>query len=131
MNFHETKSGRIFFEHQLPALITALKDIAMTMQRKQQKVQIPVDVPPNFLKDLHNGFYETESEKDMVKIKEYLQAVTKCQKNLKAQVSPQLWSNIETYKKALDDMYMFEAEQEFISGFHCAMKMVITGLTDK
>ena len=33
MNFHETKMGTIFFNHQIPELIKALREIAMALSK--------------------------------------------------------------------------------------------------
>ncbi|SHO54159.1 DUF6809 family protein [Anaerocolumna xylanovorans] len=129
MNFYETNAGHRFFEHQLPLLITSLQDIAKALQKTPMGVQLPVEVPPDFLKDLYYGRYDQEAEKNMGKIKEHTHDIIECQKRLKEQVTPQLWEQIEEYRHALDNLYYLDAEESFVSGFQTAMKMVIAGLS--
>lgn len=129
MNFYETKAGHRFFEHQLPLLIASLQDIAKALQKAPIGVQLPVEVPPDFLKDLYYGRYDQETEKDMGKIKEHTRDVIECQNRLKEQVTPQLLEQIEEYRHVLDNLYYPDAEESFVSGFQTAMKMVVAGLS--
>ncbi len=129
MNFYETRAGRTFFEHQLPALTASLQGIARALQKTPTALQLPAEVPSNFLEELYSGNYEPDAEKDKSRMKEYNRIVIEIQKRLKEQVSPQLWNCVDEYRAALDARYCFEAEQAFEAGFRSAVKMIVAGLS--
>lgn len=48
MNFHQTKYGQRFFDHQLPKLTNALETIAAALEKKQAPAQLTAEVPSFF-----------------------------------------------------------------------------------
>ena len=46
MNFHETKMGRIFFEHQLPQLIQSIQRLTAALDKPTQALTLPVEADP-------------------------------------------------------------------------------------
>lgn len=129
MNFYETKAGHRFFEHQLPLLTATVQELVRTLQKTPPVLQIPVEVSPNFLKDLYYGNYELDAVKDKEKTVEYNKAIIEIQQHLKELASSQLWDYIEKYRDTLDARSCYEAEQAFEAGFGTAVKMITSGLT--
>ena len=61
MNFYETKMGHIFFNHQLPELIKALREIAAALSKPSPAAVQLTDVgEPDFLHNLFYGNYEPD-----------------------------------------------------------------------
>lgn len=61
MNFHETKMGAVFFNHQLPELIETLREIADTMKK-------PAAAPVQLMDTGEPDFYITFSMGTMNRI---------------------------------------------------------------
>ena len=61
MNFHETKMGTIFFNHQIPELIKALREIAMALSKPAPAaIQLAETGESDFLHNLFYGNYEPD-----------------------------------------------------------------------
>lgn len=61
MNFHETKMGNVFFNHQIPELIGALRKIAAALSKPAPAViQLAETGEPDFLHNLFYGKYEPD-----------------------------------------------------------------------
>ena len=61
MNFHETKMGTIFFNHQIPELIKTLQDIAKALSKPAPAaIQLEETGEPDFLHNLFYGNYEPD-----------------------------------------------------------------------
>lgn len=131
MNFYETRAGRTFFEHQLPQLISALRELtaAISQDKSQPVFRLPVDVPSDFLKDLYYGNFEPDMEQDAAQLREYNKPVVECQKRLKELLAPDVWELVEEYRNALDVRAGYEIEQAFETGFRSAVRMITAGLS--
>lgn len=131
MNFYDTRAGHTFFEHQLPQLISVLQELAaaITQTKTQSSVRLPVDAPPDFLKEFYYGNFEPDMEQDVARLREYNKPVMECQKRLKEMLSPEGWEQVEEYRRSIDIRTSFELEQAFETGFRTAVKMVVVGLS--
>ena len=131
MNFYETRMGHTFFEHQLPQLISVLRELtAAVSQKKAQPVfRLPVDVPSDFLKELYYGNFEPDMEQDAAQLRKYNKPVVERQKHLKKLLTPEVWVMVEEYRLALDERSSFEIEQAFETGFRSAVKLITAGLS--
>jgi len=131
MNFYETRAGRTFFEHQLPQLISALKELtaAVSQVKPQSVLQLPIDVPSDFLKELYYGNFEPDMEQDAAQLREYNKPVVERQKHLRELLSPDAWAQVEEYRRALDARSSFEMEQAFETGFRSAVRLITAGLS--
>lgn len=136
MNFHETGSGHRFYEQQLPELTsqlsrlnTALQALTTAMQRPNQALILPVEAPPDFLKDLYHGNYEPDMEQNPLRTEQLTAAVVKSQRLLRERVSPDVWQLIDECHRSLNERALYCAEQAFEAGFRSAMRMVAAGLS--
>lgn len=131
MNFYETRMGHTFFEHQLPHLISALKELtsAVSQAKPQPVFRLPVDVPSDFLKELYYGNFEPDMEQDAAQLREYNKPVVERQKYLKELLSPDAWAQVEEYRRVLDARSSFEMEQAFETGFRSAVRLITAGLS--
>jgi len=131
MNFYETKMGHTFFEHQLPQLISALKELteAVLQAKTQRALKLPADVPSDFLKELYYGNFEPDTELNADKLREYNKPVIERQKRLKELVDPDVWEQVEEYRNVLSIRAGYEIEQAFETGFRTAVRMIAAGLS--
>ena len=61
MNFHETKMGTIFFNHQIPELMKALRDIAADLSKPvPAAIRLAETGESDFLHNLFYGNYEPD-----------------------------------------------------------------------
>lgn len=129
MNFYETRMGRIFFESQLPKLIAALQDIAVTFKTPRTVLKAAHEIPPDFLAELYHGNYDPSDMPDSEPARLCTEEIKNCQQFLKALASPEVWTHIEQYRSLLDARGVIEREQAFASGFQSAMTMLAAGLS--
>lgn len=131
MNFHETRMGHTFFEHQIPQLISALQELttAISQEKAPPVFRLPVDVPSDFLKELYYGNFEPDMEQDATQLREYNKPVMECHKRLKEVLAPEVWAQVEEYRHALDSRNSFEIEQAFETGFRSAVRLITAGLS--
>ena len=116
MNFHETVMGRTFYQAQLPKLIAALSDIAQAIKA------------PDFLAELYQGNFDPSDVPETPDIAGYTREITQYQKQLRADLSHEVWERIETYRSLLDARQVKQLEQAFAAGFRCAATMLAAGL---
>lgn len=128
MNFHETKRGAIFFDGQLPKLISALEGIASVLRKPTPVYQLKADVPENFLVDLYHGNYEPSAVRKSEERKEWTIEILACQRKLREEVSPEVWDLIDRYSALLNGRNVYDREQAFAAGFQTAVTMLAAGL---
>lgn len=136
MNFHETAAGQRFYGKQFPELLSelsrltaALQVLAAAMPKAAPALMQSVQAPPDFLKNLYYGNYEPDMEKDPIRTKQFTKAVIDCQRQLKEQVSNDIWEQIESYHSVLNEQALFNSEQSFEAGFRSAIRMIAAGLS--
>ena len=129
MDFYETKTARIFFESQLPKLIAALQDIAVSLKVPRPVLKAAHEIPPDFLAELYHGNYDPSDVPDSEPARLRTEEIMSCQQFLRALASPEVWTHIEQYRSLLDARGVIEREQAFASGFQSAMTMLAAGLS--
>lgn len=129
LQFYETKAGRIFFESQLPKLISALTDISAAMKNRGMAYVIKPDIPEDFLADLYHGNYDPSGRPYTPKEAELTPEIVACQQQLREAVSADTWELIERYNDLMSSRRVIEREQAFASGFQSAMTMLVAGLS--
>lgn len=127
--FHETESGRQFFDCQLPMLINALADIAAALKQPAPVYQLNRDIPEDVLEDLYYGNFAPSSEPDGTAVKAYVEDILQCQSKLKAAATREVWDLIEEYRTLLDRRGIAERDQAFAAGFRSATTLIAAGLT--
>ena len=130
MQFYETKAGRIFFESQLPKLISALTDISAALKNRGTAYVIKPEIPPeDFLAELYHGNYDPSDRPYTKKETELTPEIIACQQQLREAVSADTWELIERYNDLMSSRRVIEREQAFASGFRSAMTMLAAGLS--
>ena len=130
MQFYETKAGRIFFESQLPKLISALTDISAALKNRGTAYVIKHEIPPeDFLAELYHGNYDPSDRPYTKKETELTSEIIACQQQLREAVSADTWKLIERYNDLMSSRRVIEREQAFASGFRSAMTMLVAGLS--
>lgn len=136
MNFHETGIGHRFYEQQFPELTSqlsqlnaALQTLTTAMQQSDQALILPVEAPPDFLKDLYHGNYEPDMEKCPLRTEQLTADVVGSQRLLRERVSADVWKLIDECHRSLNERALYQAEQAFEAGFRSAMRMVAAGLS--
>ena len=132
MQFYETKAGRIFFESQLPKLISALTDISAALKNRGTAYVIKPEIPPeDFLAELYHGNYDPSDRPYTQKETELTPEIIACQQQLREAVSADTWELIERYNTLMSSCRVIEREQAFASGFRSAMTMLAAGLSQQ
>jgi len=129
MNFYESKRGAIFFEGQLPKLISALEDIAAGLKEPTPVYQLTAEVPEAFLTDLYHGNYDPSDGSSCETRRELASEIIACQKKLQSEVSSEVWDLIDRYTALLNGRNVYYREQAFADGFRSAMTMLAAGLS--
>lgn len=155
MNFHETKMGSIFFNSQLPKLISALQDIASTLSKpapatKPDGTALPNPAPairpdgtafsdpvpainmdgmadPDFLHDLLYWMYETEVFGNREKLATFDADVTQAEGTLLPALS-QSRELFEQYQAAVSRRNDAEIERAFCIGYRAGAHALLNGL---
>ena len=58
MDFYETRMGQEFYTNTVPRITKALEDIAKSLNAPAPVIQLPQDIPKDFLTDLYLGNYD-------------------------------------------------------------------------
>ncbi len=155
MNFHETKMGSIFFNSQLPKLISALQDIASALSKpapatKPDGTALPNPAPairpdgtafsdpvpainmdgmadPDFLHDLLYWMYETEVFGNREKLATFDADVTQAEGTLLPALS-QSRELFEQYQAAVSRRNDAEIERAFCIGYRAGAHALLNGL---
>lgn len=129
MNFHETKMGTIFFNHQIPELIKALREIATALPKPAPAaIQLTETGEPDFLHNLFYGNYEPDIY-GCVTVPSWLdQKVKEAEKALLPALG-QSQRLFEQYQTAVSERDSAIAEQSYCCGYRTAVQMIVSGLT--
>lgn len=98
MNFHDTKMGHAFFEHQLPQLIQAL---TAALDKPVQAVAFPMEADPEFLSKLYLGEYEPAPFRQTPEGAEFTRAVNAAHEELKAVLPESCHEKLMKYQDTL------------------------------
>lgn len=128
MNFHDTKMGHLFFEHQLPQLIQSIQALTAVLNRPAQTVTLPVEADPEFLSDLYYGNYEAAIFVAAPESREYTRAINALHDELTALLSEEGLAKLEAYTQALSRRDDADMERAYESGFRTAVQMIVAGL---
>ena len=131
MQFYETKAGRIFFESQLPKLISVLTDISAALKNRGTAYIVKPEISEDFLADLYHGNYDPSGRPYTQKEAELTPEIVACQQQLREAVSADTWELIERYNDLMSSRRVIEREQAFASGFRFAMTMLAAGLSQQ
>jgi hypothetical protein len=129
MNFHETKMGTIFFNHQIPELIKALREIAMALSKPAPAaIQLAETGEPDFLHNLFYGNYEPDIYGCVTVPSRLDQNVKEAEKALLPALG-QSQRLFEQYQTAVSERDSVIAEQSYCCGYRTAVQMIVSGLT--
>lgn len=129
MNFHETKMGTIFFNHQIPELIKALREIAAAMSKPAPAaIQLTETGEPDFLHNLFYGNYEPDIYGCVTVPSRLDQKVKEAEKALLPALG-QSQGLFEQYQTAVSERNSAIAEQSYCCGYRTAVQMIVSGLT--
>ena len=142
MNFYETKMGNIFFNSQIPKLISALQDIASALSKPAPAINpggtallkpapaIRMDsmADPDFLHDLLYWMYETEVFGNRGQFSRLDKDVTQAEAALLA-VPGQSRELLEQYQQAASRRNDAEIERAFCCGYRAGIQMMLSGLS--
>ncbi len=129
MNFHETKMGTIFFNHQIPELIKALREIATALSKPAPaSIQLAETVEPDFLHNLFYGNYEPDIYGCVTVPSRLDQNVKEAEKALVPALG-QSQRLFEQYQTAVSERDSAIAEQSYSCGYRTAVQMIVSGLT--
>ena len=129
MNFHETKMGTIFFNHQIPELIKALLEIATALSKPAPAaIQLTETGEPDFLHNLFYGNYEPDIYGCVTVPSRLDQNVKEAEKALVPALG-QSQRLFEQYQTAVSERDSLIAEQSYCCGYRTAVQMIVSGLT--
>lgn len=129
MDFHETRMGHNFFEHQLPELIEALNRLSATLSGPVPASGLPVSPDPKFLHDLYFGRYEPEVFEVRMENRQLNQAVSQARKALAETLPKESEKKLEVYEAALSERNAGLTELAYESGVRAAVQMIMAGLS--
>lgn len=128
MEFYATRTGRRFFESQLPSLIQALEGVTEALNRRQVPVTIPAQAGDDFLKELFYGNVEIGVSSMEGYSDEKLKEVTLIQDELKKELNEEQWELFETCSRKMSSCTSAENCRMFQHGFRLAVKLIAAGL---
>ena len=129
MNFHETKMGRAFFEHQLPQLIHAIQALTAALDRPARQVAMPVEYDPEFLSELYYGNYEPRIFKSTPEGDRLIRMLNDAHDALVKTLSRESCDRLERYLEIAADRSAADARLAYESGFRTAVQMIVAGLS--
>lgn len=129
MNFHETKMGHIFFNHQMPELIRTLQEIATALSKPAPAaIKLTDTGEPDFLHNLFYGNYEPDIY-GCVTVPSRLDQKVKEAENALLPALGQSKRLFEQYQTAVYERDNAIAEQSYCCGYRTAVQMIVSGLT--
>ena len=129
MNFHETKMGHIFFEHQLPKLINAIQTLTAALDRPAPQVTLPVEGDPEFLSELYFGNYEPGVFRSTPESDRLIQKLNDAYDDLVETLSKESRGRLDRYLEIAADRSATDARLSYESGFRTAVQMIVAGLS--
>lgn len=141
MNFYETKMGNIFFNSQIPKLISALQDIASALSKPAAAINpdgtallkpapaIRMDsvADPDFLHDLLYWMYETEVFGNREQLSRFDADVTQAEGTLLPALG-QSRELFEQYQAAVSRRNDAEIERAFCCGYRAGANAFLNGI---
>ena len=128
MDFYETRMGQEFYTNTVPRITKALEDIAKSLNAPAPVIQLPQDIPKDFLTDLYLGNYDPSDEPEPEEIADCTAEIIANEAALHKAVSPDIWSLIDRTSTLLPKKGDILQAQAFAAGFRCAMTMLVVGL---
>lgn len=128
MNFAETVMGQRFFNAQLPALISAMKEIGAALNHPRPVLQVSQPVSDDFLVRLYYDNFDPETAPDKETHEFYNSVIAHAQEEIKNGVSEEMWQMIEHSYSTIATRGNMEREQAFAAGFRTAISMLVAGL---
>ena len=129
MNFHDTKMGHTFFEHQLPQLIQAIQALTIALDNPVQAVALPVEADPEFMSKLYLGEYESAPFRQTPEGVEITRAVNAAHKDLEAALPESCHEKLMKYQDTLTMREGVDMQMAYESGFRTAVQMIAAGLS--
>ena len=129
MNFHDTKMGHTFFEHQLPQLIQAIQALTIALDKPVQAVALPVEADPEFMSKLYLGEYESAPFRQTPEGVEITRAVNAAHKDLEAALPESCHEKLMKYQDTLTMREGVDMQMAYESGFRTAVQMIAAGLS--
>lgn len=129
MNFHDTKMGHIFFEHQLPQLIRSIQALANALGKPAPAVTMPVEPDPSFLSSLYYGSYEPGPFQQTPEGTKLTQAVNAAHEELEVLLSEESREKLVKYQDVLTLRETADMQLAYKSGFRTAVQMIVAGLS--
>lgn len=129
MNFHDTKMGHTFFEHQLPQLIQAIQALTIALDKPVQAVALPVEADPEFLSRLYMGEYESAPFRQTPEGAEITRAVNVAHEELETVVPESCHEKLMKYQDTLTMREGVDLQMAYESGFRTAIQMIAAGLS--
>ena len=129
MDFHETRMGHNFFEHQLPELIKALNRLSATLSGPVPASGLPVSPDPKFLHDLYFDRYVPEVFEVQMETRQLNQAVSQARKTLVETLPEESKKKLEVYEAALSERNTDLTELAYESGVRAAVQIIMAGLS--
>lgn len=128
MNFHKTRMGHIFYEHQLPQLIQAIQALTTAPDKPTQAVALPVEADPEFLSRLYLGEYESAPFQQTSEGAELTRAVSMAHEELAAALPESCHEKLMQYQDTLTLREGVDMQRAYESGFRTAIQMMAAGL---
>ena len=129
MNFHDTKMGHTFFEHQLPQLIQAIQALTIALDKPVQAVALPEEADPEFMSKLYLGEYESAPFRQTPEGVEITRAVNAAHKDLEAALPESCHEKLMKYQDTLTMREGVDMQMAYESGFRTAVQMIAAGLS--
>ena len=129
MNFHDTKMGHIFFEHQLPQLIRSIQALTAALDKPVQSVALPVEADPDFLSALYYGNYEAATFQPTPESSELTRAINQAHSDLEDAMPDPCCAKLRAYEDARSARDAFEMRRAYEAGFRAAVQMIVAGLS--
>lgn len=128
MNFHDTKMGHLFFEHQLPQLIHTIQTLTTALNKPVHAVTLSSEADPDFLSDLYYGNYEPDIFFQDSESREYTRSINAAYDALRVVLSEDKLKKVDNYVQALKLRDDADMERAYESGFRTAVQMIVAGL---
>lgn len=129
MNFHDTKMGHTFFEHQLPHLIQAIEALTTALDKPAQATILPVEADPEFLSRLYLGEYESAPFQQTPEGAKLTRAVNAAHEELEALLPEGCHEKLMKYQDTLTIREGVDLQMAYESGFRTAVQMIMAGLS--
>lgn len=128
MEFYQTVMEKRFFESQLPQLIKALHSLVSALEKRETGIQLPVEVPEDFLDDLYLGNVEIGVHSSDEYCNESMKEMIVLQNMLKQELSAKQYHLFEKYCEVSTRYSSKESCRMFRHGYQLAIRLITAGL---